>query len=78
MAAQVSNLKNELDRLRVVRPATRAPEKALAEAYAEYQRRLRAAGAMDFDDLIMVTVNLFRRSRVAGALPAPLPPRPGR
>ena len=35
-------------------------EKALAEAYAEYQRRLTAAGAMDFDDLIMVTVCLFQ------------------
>src|SRR6266542_1897652 len=33
---------------------------ALVEAYAEYQRRLVAAGAMDFDDLIMVTVNLLQ------------------
>ena len=40
--------------------ARTAREKALAEAYAEYQRRLVAAGAMDFDDLIMVTVNLFQ------------------
>ena len=35
-------------------------EKALAQAYGEYQRRLVAAGAMDFDDLIMVTVNLLQ------------------
>jgi DNA helicase-2/ATP-dependent DNA helicase PcrA len=35
-------------------------QQALAEAYGEYQRRLVAAGAMDFDDLIMVTVNLLQ------------------
>jgi len=35
-------------------------QRALGEAYAEYQRRLVAAGAMDFDDLIMVTVNLLQ------------------
>ena len=61
MANQVSSLKNELIDFETV--ATRASgyrEKALAEAYAEYQRRLVAAGAMDFDDLIMVTVNLLQ------------------
>ena len=31
-----------------------------AEVYAEYQRRLVRAGAMDFDDLLGVTVRLFR------------------
>ncbi len=61
MAAQVSNLKNELvDYESFASNARSAREKALAEAYAEYQRRLVAAGAMDFDDLIMVTVNLFQ------------------
>src|SRR6202000_2357176 len=61
MAAQVSNLKNELvDYESFAAGARGAREKALAEAYAEYQRRLAAAGAMDFDDLIMVTVNLFQ------------------
>jgi len=61
MAAQVSNLKNELiDYESYASQARGAREKALAEAYAEYQRRLVAAGAMDFDDLIMVTVNLFQ------------------
>ena len=29
--------------------------------YAEYQRRLHAAGAMDFDDLLVNTVELFRQ-----------------
>jgi len=61
MAAQVSNLKNELiDYETFASRAQTARDKALAEAYAEYQRRLLEAGAMDFDDLIMVTVNLFQ------------------
>ena len=61
MAAAVSNLKNELiDYETFASRAQTARDKALAEAYAEYQRRLVAAGAMDFDDLIMVTVNLFQ------------------
>jgi DNA helicase-2/ATP-dependent DNA helicase PcrA len=61
MAAQVSNLKNELiDPETFAASATTARDRALAEAYGEYQRRLYAAGAMDFDDLIMVTVNLFQ------------------
>jgi len=61
MAAAVSNLKNELiDYETFASRAQTAREKALSEAYGEYQRRLLAAGAMDFDDLIMVTVNLFQ------------------
>jgi DNA helicase-2/ATP-dependent DNA helicase PcrA len=61
LAAQVSNLKNELtDHETFSRRAQTARERALAEAYGEYQRRLLEAGAMDFDDLIMVTVNLFQ------------------
>jgi DNA helicase II / ATP-dependent DNA helicase PcrA len=61
MANQVSALKNELiDYETLAGRATGYREKALAEAYGEYQRRLVAAGAMDFDDLIMVTVNLLQ------------------
>jgi len=61
MANAVSGLKNELvDYESFASQARGARDKALAEAYAEYQRRLVAAGAMDFDDLIMVTVNLFQ------------------
>ena len=61
MANQVSNLKNELiDYETLAARASGYREKALAEAYSEYQRRLVAAGAMDFDDLIMVTVNLLQ------------------
>jgi DNA helicase-2/ATP-dependent DNA helicase PcrA len=61
MAAQVSNLKNELiDHETFAARAEGYREKALAEAYGEYQRRLVAAGAMDFDDLIMTTVFLLQ------------------
>ena len=35
-------------------------ENKVADVYRVYQERLVAAGAMDFDDLIGVTVNLFR------------------
>ena len=61
MAEQVSGLKNELiDYETVLAKASGYRQRALGEAYAEYQRRLVAAGAMDFDDLIMVTVNLLQ------------------
>lgn len=35
-------------------------EGRIAEVYAAYQARLQAAGALDFDDLILRTVRLFR------------------
>ncbi|MEI2777382.1 MAG: DNA helicase PcrA [Tetrasphaera sp.] len=35
-------------------------EQLVAEAYTHYQRRLRAANALDFDDLIMTTVNILQ------------------
>jgi DNA helicase-2/ATP-dependent DNA helicase PcrA len=35
-------------------------ERKIAEVYQEYQRRLLTANAMDFDDLLTVTVRLFR------------------
>jgi DNA helicase II / ATP-dependent DNA helicase PcrA len=62
LAAQVSNLKNEL-----VTPAEFAAkasgpiERAVAEAYELYQQRLREAHALDFDDIIMSTVQLLKR-----------------
>jgi DNA helicase II / ATP-dependent DNA helicase PcrA len=61
IADEVSGLKNELiDYETVQSKATSYRQRTLGEAYAEYQRRLVAAGAMDFDDLIMVTVNLLQ------------------
>ena len=35
-------------------------ERQMADLYLEYERRLAAAGAVDFDDLILRTVELFR------------------
>src|SRR5256884_7538046 len=59
LAAQVSNLKNELVDPETFAARARGPnERALAEAYTLYQRRLREAHALDFDDLIMTTVHL--------------------
>ena len=40
--------------------ATQIFEKRIADVYLEYQNRLRAAAAMDFDDLLQRTVELFR------------------
>ena len=60
-SAQVSNLKNELiDYDTFAGQAQNDQEKKLAEAYRLYQTRLHQAGAADFDDLIMVTVNLLQ------------------
>jgi len=61
LAAQVSNLKNELvDDETFASRASGPQERVLAEAYTLYQRRLREASALDFDDLIMTTVHLLQ------------------
>ncbi|WP_416902422.1 DNA helicase PcrA [Micromonospora echinospora] len=61
LAAQVSNLKNELVDPEAFADRAKGPnERALAEAYTLYQRRLREAHALDFDDLIMTTVHLLQ------------------
>jgi DNA helicase-2/ATP-dependent DNA helicase PcrA len=60
--AVVSQAKNEV--LGVDAYADRARsiyERRIADVYREYQRRLRDANAMDFDDLLLLTVELFRR-----------------
>ncbi len=60
---QVSNLKNELvDEEEYAARAVEGThvERMLAQAYSGYQRRLRQANAMDFDDLIMSTVNILQ------------------
>jgi DNA helicase II / ATP-dependent DNA helicase PcrA len=64
LANGISNLKNEL-----IGPEEAASDAAnagedlvriIAEVYAEYQRRLRAANALDFDDLIGETVAVLQ------------------
>jgi DNA helicase II / ATP-dependent DNA helicase PcrA len=57
----VSNCKNELVDQESARSKASGPnEEIYAEAYVEYQRRLTAANALDFDDLIMTTVHLLQ------------------
>jgi DNA helicase-2/ATP-dependent DNA helicase PcrA len=57
----VSNAKNELiDEEKATADAKNHLEETYAEAYTIYQRRLREANALDFDDLIMTTVHLFQ------------------
>jgi DNA helicase-2/ATP-dependent DNA helicase PcrA len=57
----ISNCKNELIDPEEADSRAHGPdEQVYAEVYREYQRRLGAANALDFDDLIMTTVHLFR------------------
>ncbi|BBZ68578.1 DNA helicase [Mycolicibacterium insubricum] len=57
----ISNLKNELiDPERAAAEATEDLAGVVAQVYAEYQRRLRSANAMDFDDLISETVGILQ------------------
>ena len=59
--AVVSNWKNELLSPRdAAEQASHIFDRKHAEIYAEYQLRLQKAGAMDFDDLLMNVVRLFR------------------
>jgi DNA helicase II / ATP-dependent DNA helicase PcrA len=59
---QISLWKNELVTPEVaVERASNVFDRKHAEIYVEYQSRLQKAGAMDFDDLLMNTVLLFRR-----------------
>lgn len=64
LANAISNHKNELHTPAAAASAaatTKNPfETTVAEVYAEYQRRLRAANAVDFDDLIAEVVRIFR------------------
>ncbi|GAA1762962.1 DNA helicase PcrA [Nocardioides hankookensis] len=57
----VSNQKNELrDPEDATKDARNNLEETYAAAYTTYQRRLREANALDFDDLIMATVHLLQ------------------
>jgi DNA helicase II / ATP-dependent DNA helicase PcrA len=61
VSAQVSNLKNDLVDFEDAKArATSHLERMVADAYGLYQDRLRRANALDFDDLIMTTVNLLQ------------------
>jgi DNA helicase II / ATP-dependent DNA helicase PcrA len=60
--ATISAAKNEgLDAETYLERASVIHERRIGEVFAEYQARLLKAGAMDFDDLLGVTVELLRR-----------------
>ena len=61
IAATISNAKNELQGPADYRNATQNHfEETVAEVYAIYQQRLTSSNAMDFDDLIMKTVEILQ------------------
>ncbi len=58
----ISNHKNELrDADDAAKDTRNKFEESMAAAYTLYQRRLKEAHALDFDDLIMFTVHLFQQ-----------------
>ncbi|WP_082622438.1 DNA helicase PcrA [Liquorilactobacillus sucicola] len=57
----ISNAKNDLKTPKDYLQEAQSPfEKVVADVYAEYQRRLEQNQAVDFDDLIMLTLRLFK------------------
>ena len=64
VAARISDAKNELiGPARYAQTAGKDPvSRIVADAYVEYDKRLRASNALDFDDLIMRTVDLLREN----------------
>ncbi len=63
MHGLISSAKNEgLSAEQFAGRATVVTEKRAAEIYLDYQKRLKQASAMDFDDLLLNTVRMFRLS----------------
>lgn len=64
VAARISDAKNELiGPARYAETAGKDPvSRIVAEAYVEYDKRMRASNALDFDDLIIRTVDLLREN----------------
>jgi len=64
VAAVIGQAKAELIDFETFRDKARAEpdpfQRRIADVYTEYQQRLLAANAMDFDDLLMVTANLLQ------------------
>ncbi|TCP49398.1 DNA helicase-2/ATP-dependent DNA helicase PcrA [Tamaricihabitans halophyticus] len=61
LAMHMSNLKNELSTpVEATERAGNDLERRVAEVYTAYQRRLEQANALDFDDLIMRTVEMLQ------------------
>jgi len=62
ISSKISSLKSELiDPLTSLKQAENYFEKTIAKIYQAYQGRLKKLNALDFDDLIMLIVELFSR-----------------
>lgn len=66
ISAEISNAKNELMDAAAYLNAARSPESRMyAAAFARYTELLTIAGAVDFDDLLLRTIDLFRTGVLA-------------
>ena len=62
IAYRISHAKNQMLSAEDVEQAARGPrEEQIAAVYRRYQERLAESGAVDFDDLLLLTVRLFER-----------------
>ncbi len=62
IAYRISHAKNQMLSAEDVEQAARGPrEEQIAAVYRRYQERLAASSALDFDDLLLLTVRLFER-----------------
>ena len=62
ISSKISSLKNELiDWKNFKKIAENYFEETIAKVYENYQKRLKKINALDFDDLIMLTVKLFTK-----------------
>ncbi|MEG1500622.1 MAG: UvrD-helicase domain-containing protein, partial [Clostridiales bacterium] len=65
MLSAISDAKNKLQTPQIVAAdAANEWQETLAKVYAEYQKRLRANNALDFDDLLVQTVYLLQNNPV--------------
>ncbi|WP_088818818.1 DNA helicase PcrA [Kytococcus aerolatus] len=63
VGGRISNAKNELvdaEEFAATVSENNPYDRAIADVYTRYTQRLREAGALDFDDLIMMTVNVLQ------------------
>ncbi len=66
ISSAISSAKNELLDSVAYTAASRSPEgRIYAAAYTRYSELLKVAGAVDFDDLLLLTIDLFRSPMLA-------------
>ena len=62
LLSAISNAKNDLQTPEMYKESAASPfESVVADVYTQYQRELAADQAVDFDDLIMLTIQLFKK-----------------